>query len=311
MSENDGRPRWTLTRRFEFIEWKLFWEGQVNRSDLEDTFAISTPQASVDLRNYREVAGQNIEYNSTEKGYLPSGRFSPKFLAISADRLLLQLRAFLTGALKREDLWFKDLPAVDMTPDIVRSVDPESLRKILRAIRTRQAIEVDYQSLTASRRREIGPHALAFDGHRWHARAWCCEHGDFRDFVLSRIEKIGDAKPVNFDPADDIEWVKTVGLRLCPHPGLSDAQKQAIQLDFGMTNGCREITVRLSLAYYFIKRMNLDLDHIEPQRAQIRLENRAEVDEAIRAAKDETARRVEMRKAEGTPGDQNAASSTP
>ena len=37
MTDTSRRP-WTQNRRFEFIEWKLFWEGALNRSDLEGAF---------------------------------------------------------------------------------------------------------------------------------------------------------------------------------------------------------------------------------------------------------------------------------
>jgi hypothetical protein len=155
----DERRPWTQNRRFEFIEWKLFWEGALNRSDLEEAFEISTPQASVDLRRYRELAGDNIEYDGTSRFFRPTPAINPSFLKVSADRLLIQLRAFLTGALPRREIWFRDLPSVDMAPDIVRHVDAECLRLILDAIRTRHCVEVRYQSLTNSRTRQIAPHA--------------------------------------------------------------------------------------------------------------------------------------------------------
>jgi hypothetical protein len=296
MSERDDRRSWTLNRRLEFLEWKLYWEGRLNRNDLEETFEISQPQASVDLRQYREAAPENIEYNATEKTYLPGKDMRPRFLRVSADRLLLQLRAFLTGALPREDLWFRDLPAVDMAPDIVRHIEPECLRLILAAIRSRRAIEVRYQSLTSSRRRDIAPHALAFDGYRWHLRAWCCEREDFRDFVLSRIDEIGQMKPADYDANDDVEWNTKTTLKLCPHPGLSEEQRQAIQRDYDMKDGCRDIEVRLSMAYYFIMRMNLDLKDLTPQRAQIALQNLTEVQAAIEQAKLDSKALVEARR---------------
>jgi len=182
-------------------------------------------------------------------------------------------------------MWFRDLPTVDMAPDIARNVDPRMLRIVLTAIRGRQAVDILYQSLTSSRWRAVAPHALAFDGYRWHLRAWCCEREDFRDFVLSRIDEWGELKPVSYDPADDVEWNTKTTLRLCPHSGLNDEQRKAIQRDYDMSEGCREIEVRLSMAYYFIKRMNLDLKDLPPQRAQIQLENLAEVQAAIEAAK--------------------------
>ena len=83
-----------------------------------------------------------------------------------------------------------------------------------------------------SRWRDIAPHAIAFDGHRWHARAWCCEREEFRDLVLTRIERLGRLKHVAFEPEHDLQWSETVRLRLCPHPGLSEEQSQAIQRDY-------------------------------------------------------------------------------
>jgi len=285
MTDQDELPRRAIGQRLEFIEWRLFWEGHVNRSDLEARFGISTPQASVDLRTYREAAGANIEYNATEKRYVATKEMRPKYLNVSANRLLLQLRAWVGGVLKREDIFFSSVPAVDVAPEIVRDVRAETLRKVLAAIRTRQAIAIRYQSLTSVRWRDIAPHALAFDGHRWHARAWCCEREEFRDFVLTRVERLGKLKPVSFDPEHDLEWKGTICLKLCPHPGLTEEQSQAIQRDYDMRGGVREIEVRLSLAYYFIKRMNLDLDELQPARAQIRLANLEEVESAIRQAR--------------------------
>ena len=248
MVEDEKRP-WTQTRRFEFIEWKLFWEGALNRSDLEETFEISTPQASVDLRRYRELAGDNIEYDGTSRSFRPTPDIKPSFLKASADRLLIQLRALLTGALPRREVWFRDLPSIDMAPDIARHVDAECLRLILNAIRTKQCVEVRYQSLTNSRTRQIAPHALAFDGYRWHVRAWACDRDDFRDFVLTRIDKIDAGPKADFDPADDLEWNRKITLDLRPHAGLTQEQSLAIQRDYAMEDGRREIEVRLSMAY--------------------------------------------------------------
>ena len=280
--ESPGR---SLVPRLEFIEWRLFWEGRLNRKDLEDRFGISTPQASVDLRRYRELAGDNIEYDATRKRFVATKGMKPRFLRISANHLLLQLRAWVNGVLRSEDLWFSKLPAVGVAPELTRDVRPKVLRRVLDAIRTRRALSVRYQSLTSSRWRDIAPHAIAFDGYRWHARAWCCERREFRDFVLTRIERLGQLKSVDFDPGHDLEWNGTATLRLCPHPGLTEEQSLAIQRDYDMRDGVREIEIRLSLAYYFIKRMNLDLDDLEPSRAQIRLANLKEIEAAIDEAR--------------------------
>lgn len=302
MVEDEKRP-WTQTRRFEFIEWKLFWEGALNRSDLEDTFEISTPQASVDLRRYRELAGDNIEYDGTSRSFRPTSAIKPSFLKASADRLLIQLRALLTGALPRREVWFRDLPSIDMAPDIARHVDAECLRLILNAIRTQHCVEVCYQSLTNSRTRLIAPHALAFDGYRWHVRAWACDRDDFRDFVLTRIEKISAGPKADFDAADDLEWNTRIKLDLRPHPGLTEEQSLAIQCDYAMEDGRREIDVRLSMAYYFIMRMNLDLADLPPARAQICLQNLEHVRQAVDEARAQAKERIVDRKLRAIDGE--------
>ena len=287
---------WSQARRFEFIEWKLFWEGRLNRSDLEETFGISTPQASLDLRRYREEAGDNLDYDLSRKVYVSTSKMQPRFLRVSAERLLLQLRAWLTGALRRDDLWFQEAPPVDIAPDITRNVDADCLKAVFKAIRSHQAIRVRYQSLTNSRWRTIAPHALAFDGFRWHVRAWACDHEDFRDFVLSRIDEVGELSSVHYHSEDDLEWHSHVVLRLCAHPGLDEDQRRAIERDYNMVDGRRDIEARLSMAYYYIRRMNLDLDNLEPSRAQVRMQNLSEIEQAVQTARQAIKERIATRK---------------
>lgn len=70
--------RWGVERRLEFIEFRLFWEGSINRGDIVDTFGVSVPQASKDLSLYQERAPGNMEYDTREKRYVaqPSLRFA-------------------------------------------------------------------------------------------------------------------------------------------------------------------------------------------------------------------------------------------
>ena len=48
--------KWGVERRLEFIEFRLFWEGSINRADLVEFFGVSVPQASKDLALYQERA---------------------------------------------------------------------------------------------------------------------------------------------------------------------------------------------------------------------------------------------------------------
>lgn len=285
MTERDD-IRWGLARRFEFIEWRAYWVGRVNRGDLEERFGVSTPQASADLGAYLEAAPGNIEYDPKEKAYLPTEAFSPKFLRVSADRYLLQLNAILNGAVPANETWFGSLPPAAVM-EVTRSVEPDILRRILFAISRRQEIDVEYMSLTNARLRSIAPHSLGFDGHRWHTRAWCPEHRDFRDYVLSRILSVKGGRPSDSDPTYDCEWNTEVELKIIAHPDLDAAQRAAIERDFGMEKGVLKIATKAALAFYLIRRLNLDSegDQLRAERRQIFLVNRAEVEEAQRMAK--------------------------
>src|SRR3546814_8200845 len=72
--------KWGVERRLEFIEFRLFWEGVVNRSDIIDMFDVSVPQASKDLTLYQERAPHNALYDKSAKRYVASEQFEPHFL---------------------------------------------------------------------------------------------------------------------------------------------------------------------------------------------------------------------------------------
>src|SRR5262245_5605678 len=113
---DDQDVRWGVAQRFEFIEWRAYWSGRVNRKDLEDEFQISTPQASLDFKRYQEAAPDNIAYDATEKTYVVTRTFAPKFLTLSAERYLRQIDALKLGAIKPHDTWLDFIPPADIIP---------------------------------------------------------------------------------------------------------------------------------------------------------------------------------------------------
>lgn len=293
MAEN-GDIRWQLAERFEFIEWRAYWAGRLNRKDLEEEFDISTPQASVDLRNYQEAAPGNIEYDATEKSYVATPHFNPQFMKLSPERYLLQLQAMRAEVIRKSDTWFDKVPSFDVAPTIVRGPQAFALRAIIRAIEMRGAMRIYYQSLTSAHMRTICPHALAHDGYRWHVRALSTERNEFRDYVLGRILSIEEPTECRADPSDDIEWKTEITLRIIAHPDLDNQQKAAIERDYRIEKGELAVTMRLALAFYFIKRYNLDLrkNEIPPERAQLFLKNLDEFDVALKAARDQSKLRI-------------------
>jgi predicted DNA-binding transcriptional regulator YafY len=90
------------------------------------------------------------------------------------------------GLVAEKQSWISFFPDYAATPIPARGVDPEVLRELLSAIQEKSALQITYQSMSQPEptARWIEPHALAFDGFRWHARAFCQKDKVFKDFLL-------------------------------------------------------------------------------------------------------------------------------
>jgi hypothetical protein len=282
--ENDrSELRWGVQQRLEFIEFRLFWEGHVNRSDVMEQFGLSVNQASSDLNRYLVFAPDNMVYDKSARTYIRGTEFKPVFDKLDAGRYLAQLRLIADGLLDAGDCWIAGLPANDSAPTPARGVNPATLRSVVDAIRRSKAIEVKYQSLShpEPRWRWIAPHAIAFDGFRWHTRAFCKTDEAFKDFLLSRILDIRSSQTSGMSVDDDRDWNSEVTLEVGAHPALSETQANVIALDYGMRGGIAKIKVRRALLYYALRRLGLDTDPgaRKPQDQQIVLLNREVIHE--------------------------------
>ena len=285
MDNDRSELRWGVEQRLEFIEFRLFWEGHVNRSDLMDQFGVSVNQASTDLNRYIGFAPANMVYDKSARTYVRGSAFQPQFLEPDASRYLAQLRSVAENILDREDSWIANLPSFASAPTPVRGVDPVTLRSVVGAIRRSEEIEIRYQSLSSPdpRWRWIAPHAIAFDGFRWHARAFCLTDECFKDFLLSRMIEIRGSRESGTSADDDLDWNSEVVLEVAPHPELSETQAKVIALDYGMRGGSAKIRVRRALLYYALRRLGLDTDPAarRPQDQQIVLMNAPEIGHSI------------------------------
>ena len=278
---------WSQRQRYAFIENRLYWEGELTRADLMSRFGISAPQASDDIAKYLDLAPGNLEHDRIKKAFIATPRFKPHLTVPDARQYLTQLLLLADDAIDSSESWLGDLPMHAVMPRVRRRLDNETLRPIVSAIRQRRAIEIRYQSMSTPEPilRWVAPHALVYDGARWHARSWCFNRSRFADFVLARILQIGSNRQSTIDPTIDREWQEIFTIELAPHPELSESQRQAIEMDYGMDNGSIGIPMRLCMTWYFERHYGLDIptDLLPPSRRQIVIQNRTELND-IRAS---------------------------
>jgi len=285
-AEPNARISWGLKKRLDFIDFRLAWDGRVNRKDLVERFQMSPPQATNDLERYAQQAPGNIRYDPALKTFVRENSFKPRFVAGQANRYLLQLEALRLGWLEKDQTFFDNVPSLDVATIRRRAVPDEIMMTITDAIRRKIRLAIRYWT-TSGRPvsvRTVSPHALGCGAGRWHMRAWNEEHGDFRDFNLSRIEsaEIVEGPPV--DPKFDFEW-NTVGtLKIRANPELREEEQAAIRRDYEFEGDALEVPCRLALMFYLHAEFGLDKTRISHAQ-QLVLENQMELDDLRVAAR--------------------------
>lgn len=245
----------TQKERLFHIDFKLRFLGSINRNDLVSRFGIKAAAATRDISLYKDIAPQNLLYDTKAKSYTQSPSFKPVFeypgnQALTAlchglgdDHVVLN-NALVTA----EALTQLNFPNLDI------------LAVVTKTIHQSKALKIEYRSLSSGQStREIVPFALVDTGLRWHVRAYDRKRKSFTDFVINRIAKpkllVGDI-PVEQTREADIQWNRIVEMHLVPHPNLK--HPQTIEMEYGMKNGMLKIQVRASLAGYVLRHWNVD-----------------------------------------------------
>jgi hypothetical protein len=252
--------RWEASRRMEFIEFRLYWEGRVNRGDLTDFFRISIPQASNDIRRYQELSPGNIDYDKSGKFYFATRNFNPSFYTPSSNDYLTQLQQLSSGVISDRESQIKTIPPSFLIPELERPIFNQTLRDLSFSIKDKTDIKITYQSMNApdSSTRWLAPQAFAFDGFRWHIRAYCFSRKDFRDFAIGRIWEITDRRESELGEIVDHGWNNLIRLKIGANPNLSENQRKTIEREYGMDCGSKIVTIRESFLFYFLKRYGLN-----------------------------------------------------
>ncbi|WP_194971500.1 WYL domain-containing protein [Methylobacter sp. BlB1] len=273
--------KWEQRQRLTLLETTVFWSGSVSTNALMDNFGISRVQASKDLTLYQAMCPDNIRYDKFLKRYVIEATFKPTFMEGTAREFLQVLKVQRVGARGAVLTLINNLPTVEIVESIFRQINRAVLQTVNQAIVTGKEIRVCYQSMTrpVPTELQLSPHALVFDGLRWHMRAFSRTHNEFRDFVIARVLSAEFIGVTDINSSNDLAWQQFVTVRIGPHPGLSDSQKAAIEFDYAMENGVLEHKVRAAVASYFLKAMRIGPDDKEREAVvqQIILLNRNEL----------------------------------
>lgn len=253
-------PRWGQHRRLAFIDFRLQYEGRINRRDLIDFFGISVPQASSDFTAYAERAPGNLKYDSKERAYVVEKGFSPVYVRSTATSYLAEINGLELGTVDRDESFVGTVPSTGVVATPARLIEAREVAILTQAIRDSVALSAVYQSMDRPEPHQvlISPHALGFDGLRWHVRAWWHEGAQFRDFAIGRLLVLNkDEFSKKIDPTLDIGWSEKVPIVLVPHPGLSPDQRACVAKDYGMNNERYVLECRKAMLFYTLRHLNL------------------------------------------------------
>jgi len=241
--------------RLAYIDFRLYFFGEIGRPDLSGRFGVAPAGATRDLALYREIAPQNIEFDGSNKIYRIGKDFAPLFEHAS-QRVLSALALGFGDGVNGESHAL--LPCE--SPAALSSPRMDVLAPICRAIHAKRPVAIRYHSMSSGEsERVIVPFALVDTGLRWHVRAFDRKSREFRDFVITRIEAptLLDEEPKANERTDnDIQWTRIVELDFVPHPRLS--RPEIIRMDYGMTDGSIRMRVRAAVAGYMLLRWSVD-----------------------------------------------------
>ncbi|WP_179673391.1 WYL domain-containing protein [Duganella sp. 1224] len=241
--------------RLAYIDFRLYFIGQIGRPDLSSRFGVAPAGATRDLALYREVAPQNIEFDGSNKIYRIGKSFVPVF-EHAPQRVLSALSLGFGDGVNGEPEPL--LPCESLAALTNPCMDV--LAPICRAIHAKRPVAIRYYSVNSGEsERVIVPFALVDSGLRWHVRAFDRKTGEFRDFVITRIESprtLDENPKVGERPDDDIQWTRIIEIELVPHP--DQPRPEITARDYGFTGGALALKLRAAAAGYMLRRWSVD-----------------------------------------------------
>lgn len=242
--------------RLAFIDFQLYFLGELRRSDLVERFGISAVVATRTIAEYLALAPNNCKLDNKKKVYRPEPGFTPWYQH-SVGQALATLAQGLTLSFGHAQ---NALLPSELSPELSMP-RLEILAPVTRAIHQGKVIRVKYVSLSSGEtEREVVPFALVNNRVRWHIRAYDRKTDDFLDFVLRRILSVSilEDEPVREGEraTSDTEWNRIISLELVPHPKLK--RPEVILLDYDMPDGVLKVKVRAANVGYLMRLWGVD-----------------------------------------------------
>lgn len=275
-----------LAVRHHQLELILQWEGRLNNARLRALFGLSPVRASEWIREFRERHPVWLDWDSKTRSFYPTVAFlrQQQRDTLNSRDMSNSLSRYLIVAGLPFASPVRDEPTVIWSayPDI-STPDPNIYSTLLAAARDQRVVTISYRSMRNPRPhdRTISPHSLVRVGRRWHARAFCDQAADFRDFSLGRISRstIILDRVSSTTAADDVAWMTPVPVRIVAHPDLSLEQAELIR--FECLNGTPALieACRGALVNYFIQDIRAAITPTtqRPPDYQLAVENVSEI----------------------------------
>jgi hypothetical protein len=260
-----GRPDMPLNEQLElhsrsqrerlaYVDFRLYFMGEIRRADLLARFQMKGAAATRDLALYRELAPENLHFDGVAKSYRITTHFRPLF-----DHPLERVISAITfGFGEGADNQVKSLLPCE-SPSILNRPNIGTVAAVTRAISLKRPLLIKYYSLSSGlSEREIVPFALVDSGLRWHVRAYDRKRSKFLDFVLTRMTDpiVLESEIVEHETAThDHQWNRVVELDLVPHP---ESTAEIVAMDFGMVNNRLRIQERAAVVGYVLRRWFVD-----------------------------------------------------
>ena len=265
MGNDTNEGNWAARERLRAVEMLLWWRGWVGRGDLRERFGISAAQTSGDLQRYLDLNSAAMVYHTSRKRYEATEAMRCMLHQPSLNEAVGLLGGEVAGGFRAE------IAAVSEGDDRlamlhlpIRKAANDVERKVFMALLAKKRVAVKYTSVNSNKSewRVLRPGALAWDGRRWHVRAWCETRQSWLDFVLGRISTAEWPTEASAEIPIDADWLVHETIRLRVNPALGEQAREAIKMDYGIAGEVLEIRVRRAMRSYLEAEMFLAKDGV-------------------------------------------------